>query len=733
MNLNFKLKTEEINALGLTPEESLCYVSPFDIGEDGRLIRDGCLCVTELRVILLRGGKILRELPISEITEAKCEAQVNNGLVIVRTRENPEETVLCRVSMHHVSRMSWIMKGIMLLKKDRSRRVLSRDYERTCPVCGRAMRGRSECPKCSHRPSALLQFFKSWKPYRLRLIHILLVMAVVTALNLIQPEIQQIFIDRYLMTATGGMKAVLGFAVLMLAVNVLKIYTATRRYWLCSSMGAEIAMDFREKLYRKLQELSLSFINDRSAGALMNRVTRDTRTIRKFMEEVFSDMFSCLVTMIAASLIMLRMNWKMALLTILFVPLVLASSAAFHGKIHRIFHMQWTKMDKANNGLQDVLSGIRVVKSFGTEEEESENFKLLTEEYAKIAKRNETFFAVLFPLLSFFMSMGVYVATYFGGLNVLSGSMTVGELTQFISYAWILFGPLSWMTYLPRTLSELATGLERIYDVLDEEPAIRDSENAVTKALSGAVEFRDVTFGYRSYEPVLEHISLSVKPGEMIGLVGASGTGKSTMINLIMHLYEVDDGAIYVDGENINSLKLADYHAGLGVVLQENFLFAGTIYNNLRFSKPDATEEEIIRAAKMANAHDFILRTPDGYNTYIGEHGYSLSGGERQRLAIARAILNNPRILILDEATSALDTESEYLIQKALERLTKNCTTFAIAHRLSTLKDADRLIVIDGHRIAETGTHNELMEKKGIYYGLVTAQLTMQKLKEEEA
>ncbi len=218
----------------------------------------------------------------------------------------------------------------------------------------------------------------------------------------------------------------------------------------------------------------------------------------------------------------------------------------------------------------------------------------------------------------------------------------------------------------------------------------------------------------------------------MIGLVGASGTGKSTMINLIMRLYEVDDGQLLIDGVDINNLKISNYHSQIGVVLQENFLFAGTIYNNLRFAKPDATEEEIIMAAKMANAHDFILKTPDGYNTYVGEHGFNLSGGERQRLAIARAILNHPKLLILDEATSSLDTESEYLIQKALERLTAGCTTFAIAHRLSTLKDADRLVVIDGHQIAEVGTHNELMEKQGIYYGLVTAQLQMQKLNDEQ-
>jgi ATP-binding cassette subfamily B protein len=272
----------------------------------------------------------------------------------------------------------------------------------------------------------------------------------------------------------------------------------------------------------------------------------------------------------------------------------------------------------------------------------------------------------------------------------------------------------------------LITSVERISDVMQQEPKIRDSEAAVTHDVTGEIEFKNVTFGYKSYEPVLESINLKVKPGEMIGLVGSSGAGKSTLINLIMHLYDIDDGELLVDGINIKDIKLADYHSQIGVVLQETFLFSGTILNNIRFARPEATPMEVIRAAKMANAHDFICKTPDGYNTYISEKGNNLSGGERQRIAIARAILNDPRILILDEATASLDTESEYLIQTALNRLTSGKTTFAIAHRLSTLKNADRLVVIDGHGIAEIGTHNELMAKKGIYYGLVTAQLEMQ-------
>ena len=308
---------------------------------------------------------------------------------------------------------------------------------------------------------------------------------------------------------------------------------------------------------------------------------------------------------------------------------------------------------------------------------------------------------------------------------MLDGSMTVGQLVQFVTYSGYLFGPLSWMTHLPRAVMQMLTSLNRIYDVLDEEPMLADKAESKAFPIQGAFAFEDVSFGYQTYEPVLEHISFEVKPGEMIGLVGASGTGKSTLINLIMRLYDVDQGRIMLDGYDLRDVQMESLHSQIGVVLQETFLFSGTILANIRFAKQDATLEEVIMAARAANAHDFICKTPDGYNTYVGEHGYNLSGGERQRIAIARAILNNPRILILDEATSALDTESEFLIQQALNRLVKGRTTFAIAHRLSTLRDADRLVVIDKHGVAEIGTHNELLEKQGIYYGLVNAQLRM--------
>ncbi|MBR5917689.1 MAG: ABC transporter ATP-binding protein, partial [Lachnospiraceae bacterium] len=312
---------------------------------------------------------------------------------------------------------------------------------------------------------------------------------------------------------------------------------------------------------------------------------------------------------------------------------------------------------------------------------------------------------------------------FFGGHDVFNGKMSAGELYQFITYTTLLFQYINWMSWLPRELTLLTSSLERINDILSQETVDRDTETIKDIEIKGEITFDHATFGYKSYQPVLEDINVVIKPGEMIGIVGASGTGKSTLINLLMGLYEVDDGHLLIDNVDIKDIDSKSYHSQLGVVLQETFLFSGTILDNIRFSRPDATYEEVVKAAKMANAHDFICQTPDGYNTYVGEKGYSLSGGERQRVAIARAILTNPRLLILDEATASLDTESEFMIQKALERLTKDKTTFAIAHRLSTLRKADRIMVIDGHNIAEIGTHEELLNNKGIYYNLYKAQI----------
>ncbi|MBE5967238.1 MAG: ATP-binding cassette domain-containing protein [Lachnospiraceae bacterium] len=732
MELLFELPRQLKELLKLYRGEDIKYCVPYDIAEDGILGEAGYLVVTQRRLFITAGNQLAYEWKLEELEKIKCEPLVNNGILLIKEYKQDYEKRVIRFTMHHLTRISFAAKGAERLRDKNNRPVNAKEREKTCLKCGRALPGTKKCPKCDGRLVTVHKFWNLVKDYKMGLFFMFLFSGITTIFHLYIPEYQKHYVDNILKAKSGTAKDVLAFVGVMLALTIALVITEVLKNWWFVSLGARLCMDIRRKMYHKIQELSLSFITDKRPGELMNRVSQDTRMIQRFMQECFGHMFSCIITMVGAITIMLSMNVTMTLVSVVFLPIVFFISTAFRKNIHKRFHLQWVKSDKINSSLQDVISGMRVVKSFGKEQEESEKFDRLSEEFAAIQQKNEIFWASLYPVLTFVMSMGIYFVLYLGGRNILNGKMTVGTLMQFSAYAWMLYGPLGWMTHLPRMITQMVTSLERICDVLDEEPLILNKENAIEHEIKGDVEFKNVSFGYRSYEPVLEKINLKVKKGEMIGLVGASGTGKSTMINLIMHLYEVDDGELLIDGHNINDLNIEKYHSQLGVVLQETFLFSGTIYNNIRFAKPDATEEEVIRASKMANAHDFICKTPDGYNTYVGEHGHNISGGERQRIAIARAILNNPKLLILDEATSSLDTESEYLIQKALERLTEGRTTFAIAHRLSTLHGADRLVVIDGHNIAEIGTHNELMEKKGIYYRLVTAQLQMQKLKEEK-
>jgi ATP-binding cassette, subfamily B, bacterial len=372
---------------------------------------------------------------------------------------------------------------------------------------------------------------------------------------------------------------------------------------------------------------------------------------------------------------------------------------------------------------------VRVVKAFAQEEREIARFHPRSHELALAGITAEQTWMTVFPVLSFVTSTGALLVWYAGGRQVLAGEITLGTLVTFIAYLGMFYGPLQFLNRISEWLSRALASAERVFDVLDSEPDVREAEDAVPiPRIEGRVEFRNVTFGYDKHKPVLKGVSLEVAPGEMIGFVGHSGAGKSTMINLICRFYDVDDGQILVDGIDIRQIRQQDLRGQIGIVLQDTFLFNGTIAENIGYAKPGATPEEIMAAAKAANAHDFIVEKPDGYDTIVGERGQQLSGGERQRISIARAILHNPRILILDEATSSVDTDTEKQIQDAIARLIKGRTTFAIAHRLSTLRNADRLVVLKEGKVEEVGTHAELLEKKGEFHRLVEMQQEMSRI-----
>ncbi|MCR5431861.1 MAG: ABC transporter ATP-binding protein/permease [Lachnospiraceae bacterium] len=711
---------EQINEAN---DDRVYYALPVDINRESKYAENSYLVVTTKRILLFEEGTLAGTLLISECGNATATARVGQGMLTLE--HNGKLVLLCRFSHGLIAKYAYIARGINILASGRFEEVESNEYEPSCPICGRAIPGTSKCPHCSGEGGIIKTVRRLARPYHRNLFGIAILMILASVTTLLNPEIQKHLVDKVLMEESPSKSAAFLCLGGMFALSLGIVFVNVAKSYYSTKLGARMSHDLRGELFDKLQATPLSYINDRRPGELLNRVISDTRVIREFMENVFCNLFTVAFIFVCDIVFMIVLNPGLALLTFVPAPFAIAMLLAFRKSINRRFHLQWVKNDDQSSNLQDVLSGMRVVKSFGNEKSESEKFLKLSNEYARVQMSNESFWAVFNPIIGTVLGLGLLVVVFFGGKEVLEGEMTAGELLQFMTYTTLLYQYINWMANFPRALMRLKSSVERISDVLSYN--IKEKASGEVLDISGEVVFDHTTFGYKSYKPVLEGIELTVRPGEKIGIVGPSGAGKSTLINLLMGLYEADDGVLLIDGRDIRTLDRKSFHSQLGVVLQETFLFSGTILENIRFARPDASMNEIIAAAKVANAHDFICKTPGGYDTYVGEKGYSLSGGERQRIAIARAVLADPKLLILDEATASLDTESEYLVQTALSALTKNKTTFAIAHRLSTLKDCDRLIVIDGHRIAECGSHDELIAAGGLYYELLTAQLQMQK------
>lgn len=544
-----------------------------------------------------------------------------------------------------------------------------------------------------------------------------------SAANLYVPWIIKSVIDEVLADRDIAMLNTIAIGIVF--VYLLRGIFFFGQNYLMSHIGQKVIIDIRQKVYRHLQKLSLSYYESRKTGTIMSYVTNDVSALQNALVENVIEMVTESVILLGSLGAMLYLHWKLTLLTLFTLPLVAHAINVFGKKLRNAGRISQERAADITAVLQETLSAIRVVKSFSREDYEIERFGEENNRNFRAQMKVVQLMSTLTPLIEFLAALGVTIIIWYGGLEVISGNLTSGALIAFLIYTVNLSNPIKRLTRVYANIQKALAAAQRVFEVLDTEPDIQDAPGAIAlPRIEGHISLRDVDFAYKPDELVLNQVSFEVRPGQMVAIVGPSGAGKSTIANLIPRFYDPVAGQVMIDGIDIKTATLASLRQQIGIVPQETVLFNGTVYENILYGDLEAGEEQVIAAARAANAHQFISEMPEGYDTQIGDRGSQLSGGQRQRIAIARAILKNPRILILDEATSALDAESEKLVQEALDQLMVGRTSLVIAHRLSTIQRADIIIVMEKGRIVEQGSHEELIRAGGLYDKLYKVQFS---------
>ncbi len=713
------------------PDEQMLIILSSDITHEG-VYGIEWLVVTDKRVLVFseksNNVSALFSTKLESIEQIDLVNLVGSGMVQVKTAEGTHRVITYSDAKNPdfgqaVDDIKDILKGKSIENKARTK------PRKICENCLLPIpREMNKCPRCTDKRKTLLSILSFSRPYVKLLGWMLLGMIASTCCGLITPYMSKLFIDQILKPSpvTGMFQYAKWLPV---AASVLLISYAGQLFFagiqerLGGKLGFRTTHDVRSAIYNKLQDLSLSFFDKHQTGALLSRVNQDTGELQRLLVDFIPLTLESAFMLLGVGIILFMLSWQLTLFV--FIPIVatIVFIKTIFSKIRTYFHRFFHRRSKLSALVNDSLSGMRVIKAFGQERVEMSKFGRKSSDYRNAGIDLTTKWSVYHPILHFFIMSGVVIVWFIGGRFVISGKMSLGSVVAYSGYLMMFYRPVFILTRMIDLVTNALSAAERVFDIIDTEPDIKEAADAVDIGdIKGEIEFQDVTFGYNKFDPVIKDLSVKIAANEKIGLVGKSGAGKSTIINLMCRLYDVNKGRILIDGVDLRNIKYADLRRQIGIVLQETFLFNGTIYDNIAYARPNAAREEVISAAIAANAHEFIIEKLDGYDTEVGERGDRLSGGEKQRIAIARAILRDPRILVLDEATSSVDTETEKKIQEALATLTSGRTTIAIAHRLSTLRNCDRLLVIEDGRVVESGTHAELIAKEGAFYKLVTMQ-----------
>lgn len=695
---------EKLNSLGIAADNIVASLitdlsKPYGYG-----VTTLCALKDSLCVLNEDGSFILKKY--CELTDIYAENYVSSGALILN--EDDRQFAIAYFTLSVSARVEWFVNIVRKL-------ISGEGTDTQAPL----MKEETDFSYINNGRKKLFLRVLSYVPrYKKHLIAMIMIIITTTLINLIPPYLSGTVLYDYVLNTDGKFAGqIVPLVSALVLISALSVLLGILQGRIGAQMSGNIIYDIKTEVFTAMQKLGMSFFSSKRTGNLLNRVNSDALDIQYFLNDGLPNFIINASTICAIGLFLFIVNPLLSVAVIIPVPviaLIIKKSARIFKKLK--WH-SWRRSSTMNSVINDTLLGVRVVKAFGKENSEVERFKTASRLLCENKVREGVAAAKVFPMLSWIMSLGGLVVWGLGGGQVISGQLTFGELMSFVGYLSLLYAPVNFMVKTFDWWTNCMNSAQRIFEVIDRKTDVPESENPVIlENIEGNVELKNVTFSYEPNRTVLKNVSFSVKKGEMIGLVGHSGAGKSTITNIITRLYDVNDGEVLIDGINVKDISYQSLRSNIGMVLQDTFLFSGTIAENIAYGRPDASIEEIADAAKKAYAHDFITALPDGYDTLIGKGGSDLSGGEKQRISIARAILMNPAILIFDEATSSLDTKTEQQIQQAMEFLIKGRTTIAIAHRFSTLKNADRLIVVENGCIVECGTHEQLFNKEGGVY-----------------